>query len=564
LHIFEFTRHETVERRGSFRTDWPLSAYANDDDNNNNDPETHHNDPTTTLCATHVQPLLEAAAATLPASQHATTPLYYAATAGMRLVAASEQERLYRAVYACILEASTSTTTTTATAATTATTVAKPMFDVQPWHIATLSGELEGYYGAVAANYLEGTIRVNLTLSPLSSSSSSALVVEPHAVATPTTTTTATTKRHCPRMEQSILGALDMGGSSTQMVFFHAPHNATRNDHQCGPWQQPLHPQQFFSTSYLSYGVDQLRERLWDLLVHESAQVGQVKDDSTLPVSNPCFNAGFTTEWRSRTLMGIGDADLCSRYIQRLLPRSDAVHPFSSESMDTTMVYNTVGGISHPPVRGRRFLAMSLYFFSLDALRVLTRNAALATAWPTPTLSELNAALPTLCAMDWATQLQPLDGTHPYTRASVLPHRCFEAVYMVTLLRHGFGFEADARDITYAFDVNDSEVEWTLGMALQLRANAQRSEESLLDKACPNQVPADEAQLQVHEPEPRTLTATDDEDKDAPPPSSDCSKQENATFEDDPEARKPLWVQLVAEMLVSDGELFSSRHNDYY
>jgi hypothetical protein len=67
--------------------------------------------------------------------------------------------------------------------------------------------------------------------------------------------------------------------------------------------------------------------------------------------------------------------------------------------------------------------------------------------------------------------------------------------------------------------------------------------------------------MDVDVPEARTLT--DDKD-DAPPPSSDCSKQENATFEDDQEARRPLWVQLVAEMLVSDGELFSSRHNDYY
>lgn len=37
---------------------------------------------------------------------------------------------------------------------------------------------------------------------------------------------------------------------------------------------------------------------------------------------------------------------------------------------------------------------------------------------------------------------------------------------MVTLLRDGFGFEMESRDITFTFLVDGSEVEWTLGMAI--------------------------------------------------------------------------------------------------
>lgn len=48
----------------------------------------------------------------------------------------------------------------------------------------------------------------------------------------------------------------------------------------------------------------------------------------------------------------------------------------------------------------------------------------------------------------------------------MLPDRCFESVYMVTLLRDGFGFEMESRDITFTFLVDGSEVEWTLGMAI--------------------------------------------------------------------------------------------------
>jgi hypothetical protein len=44
---------------------------------------------------------------------------------------------------------------------------------------------------------------------------------------------------------------------------------------------------------------------------------------------------------------------------------------------------------------------------------------------------------------------------------------------MVTLLRDGFGFEPSSRDITFTFLVDNSEVEWSLGMALALHAEEQ-------------------------------------------------------------------------------------------
>jgi hypothetical protein len=37
---------------------------------------------------------------------------------------------------------------------------------------------------------------------------------------------------------------------------------------------------------------------------------------------------------------------------------------------------------------------------------------------------------------------------------------------MVTLLRDGFGFELDSKDITFTFLVDGSEVDWSLGMAV--------------------------------------------------------------------------------------------------
>merc|ERR1719440_821337 len=65
------------------------------------------------------------------------------------------------------------------------------------------------------------------------------------------------------------------------------------------------------------------------------------------------------------------------------------------------------------------------------------------------------------------------EGVHTFTRKEVLPHRCLETVYMVTLLKDGFGFDPSSRDITFTFLIDGDEVEWTLGMALAMNANEQ-------------------------------------------------------------------------------------------
>ncbi|EJK48506.1 hypothetical protein THAOC_32687 [Thalassiosira oceanica] len=97
-----------------------------------------------------------------------------------------------------------------------------------------------------------------------------------------------------------------------------------------------------------------------------------------------------------------------------------------------------VGSVELPPIQGK-FYGMSLYFFTLDFLRELSDHGAGAVT---------------------------LNMQHEYTKAELLPDRCFEAVYIVTLLRDGFGFHPSARDITFTHLVEGNEVEWSLGLAL--------------------------------------------------------------------------------------------------
>ncbi|KAL7566426.1 hypothetical protein ACA910_000908 [Epithemia clementina (nom. ined.)] len=432
LHIFEFvSKNGQVEsvRRGSSRANRPLSGFARLSDQLDQPVDS-------AAVADHLMPAFNYAAKVVPSTYHETTRVWYAATAGMRLLTVSEQDAIYDALYQGLMD--------------------RPDFvfrGLRRDDIGTLSGDLEGFYGAVAANYLKGTINANLELNHMPTNNM------PHSTS------------------PSPIGALDMGGSSTQIVFLPKKH-VSESEESCANPQDDCSPtggsavakmegSDFFSTSYLSYGVDQFRERLWNTWIEEHKQAAAEHDSCTSDfLPNPCSFKGYEMEWQGFSFIGTGDAAECIRQVQRLIP-----HP------EETVIENLgthVGGVEHPPVHGK-FFAMSLYFFTLDSLRELSTNnkdayEALNLSWPNPSIQELYDALDGLCGRAWQGDLEEIQHTaHAFTRAEVLPHRCIESVYMVTLLRDGFGFSPESRDITFTFLVDGSEVEWSLGMALSMR-----------------------------------------------------------------------------------------------
>jgi hypothetical protein len=454
LHVFEFTDDENdVEecvRRGSSRANVPLSAFGRLPSETKTTQAQALN---ATYVAEHLLPLFQYAATVIPVKYHKTTPVKYQATAGMRLLEETEQKAVYDALYQGLVQAETF------------------VFEgMQREDIATLGGDLEGFYGAVAANYLQGMIDTKLRLTSQESET------------------------------QGPIGALDMGGSSTQIVYLTGGSEPTEAPLVCqaesgicesdappsskSPSQ--LNGEDFFATSYLSYGVDQFRERLWSTLVREREKEDEQDPESCVSffIQNPCANAGFQVEWQGFTLVGTGDTPECIQQVKRLIPHPEIPHDDHHEPR--------VGGVEHPPVRGK-FFAMSLYFFTLDSLRHLSHanedaHQALNLSWPNPSIGELHNALDGLCSRSWQGDLEDIQhDSHQFTRAEVLPHRCLESVYMVTLLKDGFGFHPDSRDITFTFLVDGSEVEWSLGMALALHANNQTTSTTTCEDSASDQ-----------------------------------------------------------------------------
>lgn len=190
------------------------------------------------------------------------------------------------------------------------------------------------------------------------------------------------------------LGALDMGGSSTQIVYrrkgsdnnMSADNSMVSNNADELKNDVPSHLDHgdFYSVSYLSYGADQFRVRLWNLWVQETQQnerktnINSIVDSNV--ILNPCSFVGYRMEYRGYILLGTGDATQCSKEVNRLIPYHDNtidMDELYDENMgqrdDNKMMTKRklVGGVEHPPIRGK-FYGMSLYFFTLDCLRELS------------------------------------------------------------------------------------------------------------------------------------------------------------------------------------------------
>lgn len=490
-------------RRGSSKAWTPLSAFAppSSDDDSEGDSNSRINGQKEPLNATHVAhhmlPLFDYASIVIPHEFHASTPVRIAATAGMRLLTLEGQSRVYDALYMGLMEQADN---------------GRFVFtNLKRDDVMTLSGEREGFYGAVAANYLRGVVDAELRvivppdIGGMVDSGTDGDKADPNNANDQGVCTNkfgmceedAENVIFGPShhyVSQNIhdvkrfgpLGALDMGGSSTQIVYRNDKHNShganERKESDNGisydgmrednVLPSHLNDKDFFSSSYLSYGVDQFRERLWDLWVSEA--------DET-KIFNPCSFVGYEMSYRGHILIGTGNAVVCAEQIFRLIPFHDNVIDLDElydeniessisreERREPTTKRNMVGGIEHPPLRGK-FYGISLYFFTLDCLRELSDpDHPIHVSWPTPSIEELTHALNAFCARKWQGDLEDVQHeAHEHTRAEVLPHRCVEAVYMVTLLRDGFGFHPSSRDVTFIQYVEGNEVEWSLGMTLE-------------------------------------------------------------------------------------------------
>lgn len=345
--------------------------------------------------AEYMIPIFVEAASMIPSEFYESTNVYIQGTAGMRLLPEVEQNTLWESLTQGLNNHKSN------------------FFKIDINNLGTISGHLEAYYAVLSSNYIAGNIDANLkTLT-----------------------------------DGPLLGALDMGGSSTQLIFYNGNEDS-----------KIISPDNFWSHSWLNFGVEKVREKVEQFIIETKESL---PSESPLKVfNNPCtFNGYEYTFSNGVVLKGTGNALECVDIIRQVIWPDNLC---STDANKDKPCY--LDGIEHPPVRGE-FYGMSVYFFAIDCVRQLGTTDL--HSWPTPTIDEIEVAVQEFCGISWSSIQETMSiNRHRYTQDFKLPHRCLEVLYITLLLEDGFGFDGSHRNITLALDLEGQEVEWTLGFAL--------------------------------------------------------------------------------------------------
>ncbi|KFP88666.1 Ectonucleoside triphosphate diphosphohydrolase 8, partial [Apaloderma vittatum] len=350
---------------------------------------------------------LDKALKVVPAAKQRDVPVYLGATAGMRLL----REQNSSAADQVLAE------------------VAKTM---QEYPVAfkgaqILTGEEEGAYGWITINYLLDSFT---KYSPKAHT-----WVRPEAA--------------------NILGALDLGGASTQISFM--PEGSALNWTEASKFTLYGYNYDIYTHSYLCYGQNEMLKRLAKELIVVRGEPGVdhpcYPKDYNETVSLSSFRTSPCTNWSSPlltlgdgtvTLEGRGDASGCLAAIKKLFNFSACGH-----SQDCTF-----DGVYQPLVTGQ-FIAFSAFYYNFKFLN-LTEGQSLATVKET---------IERFCTRSW----EDLSSSYPEENPERLPKYCTNANYILTLLLDAYKFnEISWNNIIFRKKAGSADIGWTLGYMLNL------------------------------------------------------------------------------------------------
>ncbi|KAK9973545.1 hypothetical protein ABG768_024271 [Culter alburnus] len=347
---------------------------------------------------------LDVAKAVIPEGQRKATPVYLGATAGMRLLRLQNQSQ----ADSILVEISK--------------TIQSYPFDFRGARI--LSGMEEGAYGWITINYL---------LERFIKHTFEGLWIHPKA--------------------GTILGALDLGGASTQISFI--PKDPVRVPDSAFNLQLYGYKYELYTHSYLCYGKDQALKKLQAYL-HKTAGPTQF-------ISHPCYHKGYIVNVTMAelynspcvvkpnnfiptailTFSGTGNSSLCLSLMENIVNLTNcALSPDCG-----------LDGVYQPPVNGE-FFAFSAYFYTFDFLGLA----------PKAPLTRVVSTIETHCNKNWTT----LTAENPAIKAKYLKDYCASAHYIMTILLKGYKFNNTWDQISFEKQVGDTDIGWTLGYMLNL------------------------------------------------------------------------------------------------
>ncbi|XP_062472047.1 ectonucleoside triphosphate diphosphohydrolase 8-like isoform X1 [Pezoporus occidentalis] len=374
-----------------------------------------------------LKPCLDKAMEIIPAEQQRETPTYLGATAGMRLLReqnSTKAQQVFAEVAKTIGE-----------------------YPVEFRGAQVLTGNEEGSFGWISVNFLlETLVKCSLT----------------------------GTWTHPPA--EDVLGALDLGGASTQITFL--PGTPIEDSSTGALLRLYGANYSIYTHSYLCYGQKQALKMLMASLhqchhgrrqspggpnIQEQDCTEMEASPSAAQISHPCYPRGYQENITTAELydspcvrapsspsaaqllrvMGTGEPAACSAAVQQLFNLSCGAN--------STCGFN---GVYQPPVRGQ-FFAFSGLYHSLHFLSLTGGQP----------LSLVNATIGQFCTSTWEKVQQEF----PSVSRIQLRDACAASTYALTLLLQGFGFNHTTwLNIHFARQVTGVDVGWTLGYMLNL------------------------------------------------------------------------------------------------
>eukprot|EP00958_Prasinococcus_capsulatus_P001757 scaffold154_cov373-Prasinococcus_capsulatus_cf.AAC.19 len=328
----------------------------------------------------------------IPFKEQHRTPILVWGTAGMRVLTADQRASLYDAVFDLLK-------------------LNFPFIVNREYGVRTISGQEEGTFGWIAANYLKGIWELT--------------AVSQSAILAPT------------------IGSLDLGGGSMQVVVLpRRSHNLASGtadtDASGGPTTMEELEDALYVRSYLGVGAALLEKRVKENLMSDSP--------SSKTLVYPCgFRGSEVQHTQNYLLLGSGDFHGCYRVVVQTL----------EEIQREAGVNLTLGD---PDVADTKFLGMSLFFHLTHFLSIAFPSMP----FPSPTLEEIREKTSLLCGMPWQDVQAALDGKDPNTPSKRLKGRCFDGVTVVALLSGmsgvGLGLSETERVVEFVEDIKGSEV----------------------------------------------------------------------------------------------------------
>ncbi|XP_070374406.1 ectonucleoside triphosphate diphosphohydrolase 8 isoform X1 [Equus asinus] len=374
---------------------------------------------------------LEEALALIPKAQHQETPMFLGATAGMRLLSQKNSSQA-RDIFAAVTQF-----------------LSQSPVDFRGAEL--LAGQDEGALGWITINYVLGML--------VQYSFSGEWIRPP---------------------EGMLVGALDMGGASTQITF--VPGGPILD----GNTQTTLRlyglDHSVYTHSYLCFGRDQMLNRLL---------AGLVQSSPAPLVRHPCYHSGYqgtlslaslyaspcvhTTAplnlTRNLTVEGTGNPRACVSAIRDLFD-------FLSCEGRADCAFN---GVYQPPVRGQFYVstphcppsgsqlpsgapeawpqmgpgqAFSNFYYTLHFLNLTSRQP----------LATVNTSVWEFCQRPWKLVEASSTGQDRWLR-----DYCASGLYILTLLLEGYGFTEDTwPNIEFRKQAGGTDIGWTLGYMLNL------------------------------------------------------------------------------------------------